>query len=131
MYAQYPADARRSGPPVFHALLLVLGYVAKQLSFQNILSLFVLLTCLECLVIFPAYRLIALSARDVSHDVSAGGHIALARFTRDDVDNVIKEVGFAMLATEVPTDNVLVVGKMSLAVFAAIDLVAIQVYVIR
>jgi hypothetical protein len=86
----------------------------------------------------------------VSHDVSTGCHVPFACFPLSDVDDAIEKVGFAMLATEVlhrdcnqytatlrenrgpsyPTDDIIVIGKMRLAVFATVDLVGVQVDVV-
>jgi hypothetical protein len=38
---------------------------------------------------------------DVADNVAAGGHAALVGLGLGDVDDVVEEVGFAMLATEV------------------------------
>lgn len=115
------------------------GYQAQQLTLENELALLVLLAGLVSLVILPAYRLFALSAMDVTHDVAAGGHVPLVGLGLGDVDYVVEEICFAMLAAEVldrlamrrsrvslvltdPTDDVVVVGQVRLAVLAAVDL---------
>ena len=76
-------------------------HIAKQLGLQDVLPLLVLLARLERLVVLPAHRLLALAARDVPHDVPARRHVTLAGVARRDVDDVVKEVCFAVLAAEV------------------------------
>ena len=89
----YP-EARRSRPcPLTHD--------AQQLLLQNELALLVFLTALVCLVVLPPYRLLALPAVDVAHNVSSGGHVTFDRIGLCGVHNVIEEVGFAMLAAEI------------------------------
>ena len=44
-------------------------------------------------------------ACDISYDVSAGGHVAVARFRGLGVHDAVEEEGFAMLATEVLRSN--------------------------
>ena len=53
------------------------------------------------LVVFPSYRFLALSARDVAHNMSSCCHAALYSFALRDVDNFIEEVCFPVLASEV------------------------------
>ena len=84
----------------------------------------------------------------------AGGHAAFVRITEHDVNHVVEEERFAMLATEVlkakhevlvhdigsvtvvlssmtyPADDLVMVGQMGLAVLAAIDAFAVEVYVV-
>jgi hypothetical protein len=77
---------------------------------------------------------------DVAYNVAAGGHAALVGLGLGDVDDVVEQVCFAVLPTEVldisvtgsltwwrdawtdPADNVIVVGQMRLAVLAPVDL---------
>lgn len=74
---------------------------AEQLVLQDVFPLLVLLGRLESLVVLPAHRLLALLAADVAHDVSARGHVALDGIRQDDVDDVVEQVGLAVLASEV------------------------------
>ena len=74
---------------------------AQKLRLQDELALLVLLRALKCLVVLPPNHLFALSARDISYDVSAGGHVAVARFRSLGVHDAVEEVGFAMLTTEI------------------------------
>jgi len=104
--------------------------LAQKLCLENEFALLILLTRLECLVILPSDCLFALLAVYVSHDVSTGCHVPFACFPLSDVDDAIEKVGFAMLATEIPADDIIVIGKMRLAVFAAVDLVGVQVDVV-
>lgn len=62
--------------------------------------------------------------------MSASRHVSFGGFASGYVDDVIEEVGFAVLASEIPTDNILMVAQMSLAVLAPIDLVAVQVDIV-
>jgi hypothetical protein len=90
----------------WQALKAASCHIAKQLSLQDVLSFFVLLARLKCLIILPAYRLVALSAGNISHYVSARGHIPLTGIARRDVDDIVEEVCFAMLATEILAGHV-------------------------
>jgi hypothetical protein len=54
-----------------------LCHVAEQLSLQDVLSFLVLLSRLERFVVLPAYRLVALSAGNIPHDVSARSHVLI------------------------------------------------------
>lgn len=67
---------------------------------------------------------------DVAHNVTASGHIALAGVGLGDVDYAVKEIRFAMLAAEVPAENIIVVREMCLAVLAAVDARGVQVDVV-
>jgi hypothetical protein len=78
-----------------------LGNIAQQLSFKNEFAFLVFFTRLKCFIIFPSYCLVALSACDVSDDMTAGRHIPFAGITGCDVYDVVEEVGFAMLTAEV------------------------------
>lgn len=78
----------------------------QQLRLQNELPLFVLLTSLISLVVFPTHRLITLLALDVTHDMSAGGHIPFHRFSLLDVDDGGEEECLSVLAAKVPRDDV-------------------------
>ena len=71
--------------------------------------------------------------------MATSGHVALVRVRLGDVDDAIKQVGFAVLAAEVlgpvsavrmsgkrsrrthPAEDVIMVGEVCLAVLAAID----------
>ncbi len=76
-------------------------HIAEQFGLQDVLSFLILLGRLERLIVLPAYRLVALSARDIPDDVSACRHVPLASIARCDVDDVVEEVRFAMLTTEI------------------------------
>jgi hypothetical protein len=105
-------------------------YCAEQLCLEDEFALFVLLTGFIGLVILPAYCLFALPAVNVAYDVSASRHIALVRVGLGDVDDAVKEVCFAMLATEISTEDIIVVGEMRFAVLAAIDARRVEVDVV-
>lgn len=91
----------------------------QQLGLEDELALLILLTRLIGLVVFPTHDLIALSADDVTDDMSARGHVALHRVARVNVDHAGEEEGFAVLTAEVSTYDVIVVGEMGLALLAA------------
>ena len=78
-----------------------LAHDTEELLFKNKLALLVLLAALVCLVVLPSYRFLALSAGDITHDMSTSCHAAFNSFTLCDVDNIIEEVCFAVLAPEV------------------------------
>jgi hypothetical protein len=123
-------------------------YCAEQLCLEDEFALFVLLAGLVGLVVFPAHCLFALPAVNVAYDVSASRHIALVRVGLGDVDDAVKEVCFAMLATEIlgcismqseacsectgtySTEDIIVVGEMRFAVLAAIDARRVEVDVV-
>ena len=86
------AGGWRQSPLVYHA---------EQLRLQDELALLVFLTLLVGLVIFPADGLLAAPTDDVADDVTSSRHIPLDCFRCRDVDHVVEEVRFAMLATEV------------------------------
>lgn len=73
----------------------------EEFLLEDELSLLVFLTVLVRLVVFPSYRFLALSARDVAHNMSSCCHAALYSFALRDVDNFIEEVCFPVLASEV------------------------------
>ena len=83
-----------------------LCHIAEQLSLQDVLSFLVLLSRLERLVVLPAYRLVALSAGNIPHDVSARSHVPLAGIARRDVDDVVEQVRLAVLAPKVLIQHV-------------------------
>jgi len=92
----------------FHgqALKAASCHIAKQLGLQDVLSFLVLLARLKCLIILPAYRLVALSAGNISHDMSACCHIPLASIARRNVDDVVEKIRLPMLAPEILTCHV-------------------------
>lgn len=73
----------------------------EEFLLEDELALLVFLTVLVRLVVLPSYRFLALSARDVAHDMSSSCHAALYSFALRDVDNFIEEVCFPVLASEV------------------------------
>lgn len=104
---------------------------AEKLCLQDEFALLVLLTSLICLIIFPTHSLFALSTVDVAYYVAPSGHVTLVGLRLGNVDNAIEQIRFAMLATEVSTENVVVVGEMRLAVLAAINARRVEVDVVR
>lgn len=78
-----------------------LDHDTEKLLFENELALLVFLTALVCLVVFPSYRCLALSTGDITHDVSPGCHASFDSFTLCDIDDIVEEVCFAVLASEV------------------------------
>jgi hypothetical protein len=42
-----------------------------------------------------------LATGDIADDMSTGSHVAFVRGARLDIDNVVEEVGLAMLTTEI------------------------------
>jgi hypothetical protein len=81
--------------------LLDSSNIAQELLLEDELSLLVLLRALVGLVVFPPDHLFTLPASDVSHSVSASGHIAVARLRCLGIHHAVKEESFAMLAAEV------------------------------
>jgi hypothetical protein len=75
--------------------------LTQQLLLQNVLALLVLLRALVRTIVLPTNNLTALFAGDVAHQVTAGGHVALASLALSDVHDGVEEVGFAVLAAEV------------------------------
>jgi hypothetical protein len=73
----------------------------EQFFLEDELALLVFLTALVCLVVLPSYRFLALSAGDVTHDMSTCRHVALYSFALRDVDDFIEEVCLPVLASEV------------------------------
>jgi len=112
------------------ALTAISCHIAKQLGLQDILSFLVFLARLECLIVLPAHGLVALSAGNIPHDVSACGHIPLTGIARRDVDDVVEKVSLPMLAPEISAYDIFMVREMRLAVLAAVDLVTVQVDVV-
>jgi hypothetical protein len=83
----------------YHATSL--SNIAQQLRLQNELPLLILLARLIGLIVFPPHRLITLSADNIPHDMSTGRHIAFGGLAGIDIDDIVKEVGFAVLAAEI------------------------------
>lgn len=81
------------------------AYNAEKLLLKNELPLLVFLAALVSLVVLPSYRLPALTAGDVAYDMSSGGHVTFDGIGLGDVDDVVEEVGFAVLAAETLVDN--------------------------
>jgi len=104
--------------------------MAKQLSLEDELSLFVLLRSLVCFVVFPADDALAVLAADISDDVATGGHVALDSFIFVDVDDVVEKVGFAVLAAEVAANDIVVNREVCLALATTVDACRVEVYVI-
>jgi hypothetical protein len=77
------------------------GDVAQELLLEDELPLLVLLRTFVSLVVLPPDHLFTLPASDVSHGVSAGSHVAVARLRCLGIHHAVEEEGFAMLATEV------------------------------
>lgn len=85
--------------------LLRSGDIAEELLLEDELPLLVLLRALVGLVVLPPDHLFTLPAGDVSHRVSASGHVAVAGLRSLGVHHAVEEEGFAMLATEVLRSN--------------------------
>jgi hypothetical protein len=81
------------------------GDVAQKLLLEDELPLLILLRTLVGLVVLPPDHLFTLPASDVSHSVSAGSHVAIARLRCLGIHHAVEEEGFAMLATEVLRAN--------------------------
>lgn len=126
----YGSHALEVNERVPHSRLQLSGDIAKELLLEDELALFVLLRALIGLVVLPPDHLFTLPASDVSHGVSAGSHVAVAGLGSLGVHHAVEEEGFAMLATEVTADNLIVVGQVSLAVLAAVDALGVQVDVV-
>jgi len=103
----------------------LLSNIAKQLGLKNKLPLLILLTTLKRLIVLPAHRLVTLPTTNIPHDMSARRHVSLGGFAGGDVHDVVEEVGFAVLAAEIPTDDVFMVTQVSLAVLATVDFVTV------
>lgn len=103
---------------------------AKQLRLKNVFALLILLGVFVGLIILPTHRFFTLSTMDIPDHMSSSRHVSLARLAFGDVHDGIKEVGFAMLASKVPTDNIVVVRKMSLTVLATVDTVRVEVDIV-
>ena len=101
---QQPYFAPYTPNPASHLFLSrepVLCDVTKQLRLQYKLPFLILLATLKRLIVFPSHGLIALSAGDISHYVSSRRHVAFGSITCGYVDDVVEEVGFAVLAAEI------------------------------
>ena len=81
--------------------ILPLGDIAQKLGLQYKLALLILFTALKRFIILPPHRLVALPARDVPYNVPTGGHVAFGGFASGYIDNVVEEVGLAVLAAEI------------------------------
>lgn len=121
------------------------------------MSLLILLARLVGLIVFPTHGLIALSASNISHDMSPCRHVPLTSLASSDVHNLREEIGLSMLAAEVlskytsvgysrtqeagrersrrentyPANNILMPRQMGLTILTAINLMTIQVDIIR
>jgi len=73
----------------------------QQLRLQDELSLLVLLSSLIGFVVFPPNSCLALTAPDVTDNMLTGRHAAFVCIAEYDIDDVVEEECFAMLATEV------------------------------
>jgi hypothetical protein len=80
--------------------------LAQQLRFKDEFSLLILLSRFVCLFVFPTHDTAALLTGDVSHVMATGCHVAIGDFSFFDVDDAVKQVGFAMLAAEVLAQDV-------------------------
>lgn len=59
-----------------------------------------------------------------------GCHVALAWLAHVNVHDIIEQIGFAVLASKVSADNVLMIGEVRFARLAAVDLAAVEVRVV-
>lgn len=75
--------------------------IAEKFSFEDEFALLVFLRCLVGLVVLPAHRLFALTTGNVANDVAASCHVALIGSPSIDIDDTMKEIGLAVLATEI------------------------------
>lgn len=76
------------------------AYNAEKLLLENELPFFVFLAAFVGLVVLPSYRILALAARDVAHDMPPCGHATLHSLGLGNVDDIVEKVGFAVLAAE-------------------------------
>ena len=75
--------------------------VTKQFRFEYELALLIFLACLIGLVVFPADRLVALLAFDITNNVPTRCHVSLHSICLLDVDHCSEQESFAMLSTKV------------------------------
>jgi hypothetical protein len=80
---------------------LILAHHAQELLLQDELPLLVFLTVFVRFIVSPPYRFSALSASDVTDDVPPRGHATFHSLRLGDIDDIIEEVRFAMLAPEI------------------------------
>lgn len=88
------------------------------------LALFVFLTALKGVLIFPAQGCLAVLAVDICYSMQAREQDSLLRRTTPDVDHGVEEVSSALAALEGLGDELVVVGQVSSAVDAAVGPVA-------
>jgi len=105
--------------------------LTQQLCLQDELSLLVLLRLLKSFVILPPHRSLALLAHYVSDNVATCGHGTFTGLTFFDVHDSVEEVGFAMLASEVTRDDVVVIREMGFALCTAVDPATGQINIVR
>jgi len=76
--------------------------VDKQVSFQDVFTLFVLLRRIVRSVIFPPEGHSAFYAIDIAHRVVPSRHLAITWFAFDDVHHSLKQIRPPVLSIECP-----------------------------
>lgn len=93
-------------------------------EFNNILSFFILLTQLECLLIFPAQSCVAVLTVNISHSMKSSQQQSLFSWTTADIYHRVKQIGSALAALERLRDELIVIGQVSAAVDATVTSMA-------
>lgn len=84
----------------------------QQLTLQDKLAFFVLLTRLISLIVLPPHRLATLTAQYIAYDVAACSHVSFHCFCLFDIHDCREEERFTVLTTKVARDDVVEVGKV-------------------
>lgn len=86
---------------VFWCVLLLARDVAEKLRLQNELSFFIFLGTLVGFVVLPAHGLFTLTTGDVTDNVPTSSHVAFTGIANFNIDDIVEQVGFSVLATKV------------------------------
>lgn len=100
----------------------VFFYHVSQLN--NEFPLFIFLTRLKGMLIFPSQRCLAAVAEDVRHCVQASEQDSLLRGAAANIDHGVEQVGPALAALEGFADEFVMVGQVGPAVDAGVGPVA-------
>lgn len=95
-YSKKPTNPMPIHQPCCHS-----RHGAQQLRLKDEFAFLVFLAGLVRLIVLPTHRLLTLSAMYVAYYVATGRHVALVRLRLGDVDDLVKEVCFAVLAAEI------------------------------
>jgi hypothetical protein len=95
--------------------------IVRSLPLKNEFPFLVFLSLFISQFVFPANKLLATVAKDVSYSVSASGHHAILLRTHWYIHHIVEKVSLPVSTVERPWQQLIGVGQMAAAMFTTVD----------